>query len=130
MPWHLTTREAMTEVRRVLAAEGVYVANLIDNGPLAFARSSVATLRDRFDHVALTAPPGTLCARAAATWSPSPPMTRSTSRRSPRGSTIGGPGWEVITGAELDAWVGDAQVLTDDHAPVDQLLTPHVEPAS
>jgi hypothetical protein len=31
---------------------------------------------------------------------------------------------ELLTGAELDAFAGDAQVLTDDHAPVDQLLTP------
>ena len=28
----------------------------------------------------------------------------------------------VVDGAELDAYVGDARVLTDDHAPVDQLL--------
>jgi hypothetical protein len=34
--------------------------------------------------------------------------------------------WKVITGAELAAWTGDASVLTDDHAPVDQLLTPYV----
>ena len=30
----------------------------------------------------------------------------------------------AITGDELARWVGDAQVLTDDHAPVDQLLEP------
>ena len=34
-------------------------------------------------------------------------------------------GWGVITGAELDAWVDGAPVLTDDYAPVDQLLTPY-----
>ena len=28
----------------------------------------------------------------------------------------------AVDGAELDAYVGDARVLTDDHAPVDQLL--------
>jgi hypothetical protein len=33
--------------------------------------------------------------------------------------------WRVATGAELDAFVGDAPVLTDDFAPVDQLLTPY-----
>ena len=32
--------------------------------------------------------------------------------------------WGVVYGAELDAWIGDARVLTDDHAPVDQILTP------
>ena len=34
--------------------------------------------------------------------------------------------WGVITGAELAAWTGDAAVLTDDYAPVDQLLSPYV----
>ena len=33
-------------------------------------------------------------------------------------------GWRVVEGAELEAWVGDSPVLTDDFAPVDQLLTP------
>ena len=33
--------------------------------------------------------------------------------------------WQVADGEELDAFVGDAEVLTDDHAPVDQLLTPY-----
>ena len=33
--------------------------------------------------------------------------------------------WDVIGGADLAAWVGDASVLTDDYAPVDQLLTPY-----
>jgi hypothetical protein len=28
----------------------------------------------------------------------------------------------LLSGAELDAFVGDARVLTDDYAPVDQLL--------
>ena len=32
-------------------------------------------------------------------------------------------------GAELDAFVGDAAVLTDDFAPVDQLLTPYARTA-
>ena len=36
-----------------------------------------------------------------------------------------GTDWDVITGPELVTWVGDAEVLTDDYAPVDQLLTPY-----
>ena len=35
----------------MLTPEGVYVANLIDHGELAFARAEVATLREVFDHV-------------------------------------------------------------------------------
>jgi len=33
--------------------------------------------------------------------------------------------WNVISGAELARWTGAAPVLTDDYAPVDQLLTPY-----
>ena len=36
-----------------------------------------------------------------------------------------GTGWGALSGRALDAWVGGAEVLTDDHAPVDQLLTPY-----
>lgn len=36
--------------------------------------------------------------------------------------------WRLSSGADLDAFVGDAEVLTDDHAPVDQLLTPYGRP--
>ena len=32
----------------------------------------------------------------------------------------------MLTGPGLESWVGDAEVLTDDHAPVDQLLQPYV----
>ena len=123
--WHLTTREAMTEVRRVLAADGVYAANLIDHGPLAFARSAVATMRDQFGHVALAAPPDTLSGEDGGN------MVVIASDRTVDLDALKvrlgarATGWDVITGAELDLWVGDAQVLTDDHAPVDQLLTPY-----
>ena len=33
--------------------------------------------------------------------------------------------WQVAAGEQLTAFVGDAGVLTDDFAPVDQLLTPY-----
>ena len=34
VPWHLTTREMVREIARVLTEEGVYVINLLDYGPL------------------------------------------------------------------------------------------------
>jgi hypothetical protein len=33
----------------------------------------------------------------------------------------------VITGPALDGWIDGAPVLTDDYAPVDQLLTPYAQ---
>src|SRR5690606_20585733 len=57
VPWHLTTVEAMTDIRRVLNEDGLYVANLIDHGDLAFARAEAATLRRTFEHVLLLGEP-------------------------------------------------------------------------
>ena len=125
VPFHLTTREALSDVRRVLTADGLYVANLIDHGPLASARAEVATLSQVFDHVALAALPETLTGECGgnlvAVAGDRPLDVRAwTDRMDERGT-----GWDAVTGGELDAWVGDAQILRDDYAPVDQLLTPY-----
>jgi spermidine synthase len=44
VPWHLTTREVVADIRRVLTDDGLYAANVIDFGPLAFARAETRTL--------------------------------------------------------------------------------------
>ena len=127
VPWHLTTRETVREVARVLDAEGIYVINLLDYGPLAFARAEVATLAEVFDHVALAAEVDTLTQGEKAGGnlvviaSNAPLDVPSIATR----IVERGAEWGVITGAELAAWTGDAAVLTDDYAPVDQLLTPY-----
>jgi spermidine synthase len=124
VPWHLTTREAMQQVRRVLAADGVYAANLIDHGPLAFARSAVATLEEQFDHVALAAEPATVERADGGNMvvvASDRPLDLDAWQEHLAGRATG---WTVLSGPDLDAWVDGAEVLTDDHAPVDQLLTP------
>nr|WP_203719991.1 fused MFS/spermidine synthase [Streptomyces anulatus] len=129
VPWHLTTSQALGDVRRALDEDGLYVANLIDHGALAFARAEVATLAATFEHVALLGKPADI-------------------GLDPTASTIGGNlvvvasdrpvdapaiqealdardvGWKIATGDDLVSWTGNARVLTDDHAPVDQLLQP------
>ncbi|WP_443050469.1 fused MFS/spermidine synthase [Streptomyces sp. NBC_00286] len=130
VPWHLTTVEAMRDVRRVLNEDGVYVANLIDHGAMAFARAEVATLRETFEHVAVlgeaadigldpTATPlgGNLVVLA----SDRPIDVRATQEALDSRQT----GWKIATGEDLTSWIGDAQLLTDDYAPVDQLLEPY-----
>ena len=125
VPWHLTTVEAVKEVHRVLRPEGVYAANLIDYPPLGFARAELATLRRVFDHVALAAEPDTLSGEAGgnlvAIASDSPIDTSAVERGFERQRV----GWGVIDGAQLTEWIDGAEVLTDDYAPVDQLLTPY-----
>ena len=84
----------------------------------------MATLQTVFPHVALMAGPTRWPEPAAATWwrSPRAPIdVAGIAARLAQQDT----GWGVITGAELDAWVDGAPVLTDDYAPVDQLLTPY-----
>jgi spermidine synthase len=125
VPWHLTTSEAVGEIERVLTEDGTYAVNMIDRGPLAFARAEVRTLAEVFDHVALAAEHDTLSRTgggnlvAIASNQPidAPAVAAQLAER--------GTDWGVITGPDLVKWVGEAEVLTDDYAPVDQLLTPY-----
>jgi spermidine synthase len=63
VPSHLATAEFLTDVRRVLAPGGVYLANLADDPHLAAARHEAATVLASFSHVAMIAEPGQLHGR-------------------------------------------------------------------
>lgn len=125
VPWQLTTREAVELIDRALGDDGVYAINLIDHPPLSFVRAELATLRAVFPHVALLArgpvlageDGGNVVAVASRSPIPADALERRLTEREPD--------WQVAQGAELDRFVGDAGVLTDDFAPVDQLLTPY-----
>jgi spermidine synthase len=125
VPWHLTTVEALEEIRRVLRAGGVYAVNLIDFDPLGFARAELATLRRVFEHVALTSDPYTLSGNGGGNLvaiASESPIDKGLIERGLQTHDVP---WEVIDGAELTEWIDGAAVLTDDFAPVDQLLTPN-----
>ncbi|MEV7294941.1 fused MFS/spermidine synthase [Streptomyces microflavus] len=130
VPWHLTTTEALRDVHRALKDDGLYAANLIDHGRLAFARAEVATLARVFEHVAVMGAPvdigldpaatpvgGNLVVLASDRPFDAPAIQKALDTRET--------GWRIATGDTVTAWTGDAPVLTDDHAPVDQLLQPH-----
>jgi spermidine synthase len=117
VPWHLATREMAADVARVLRPAGIYAQNVIDYPPDRFIRSEVATVAAAFPHVALIAPQDALDGGTGSNFvivaSRSPlPVDALRKRLSVR----------VLDGAELDAFVGGARILTDDFAPVDQLL--------
>ncbi len=63
VPRHLTTRQFLAEVVRVLDPAGVYAANLADRPPLAHARDEAATALAAFRHVALVAEPAQFTGR-------------------------------------------------------------------
>ena len=125
VPWHLTTAELAREVGRVLAPGGVYVVNVIDHPPLAFARAELATLRSTFAHVAVLAPAerlrgvdgGNLILMASDAPLPVDAILAATRARDDTDELLADP-------AGIAAFIGEAPVLVDDFAPVDQLLTP------
>ena len=125
VPWQLTTREALELVDASLADDGVYAVNLIDHPPLSFVRAELATMRAVFPHVVLLARVPVLAGEdggnvvAVASRSPLPSAAIETALGDRELV------WRVAEGSGLDAFVGDAGVLTDDFAPVDQLLTPY-----
>ena len=127
VPWHLTTAEAVGEIDRVLTEDGVYVVNLLDHGPLAFARAEAATLAATFDHVALATENDTLTGGPQAGGNlvlvaSDAPLDVTAVQQ---GLAARGTDWGVLSGPQLRTWTGPAAVLTDDYAPVDQLLTPY-----
>jgi hypothetical protein len=119
VPWHLTTREFTADLHALMAPEGLYLLNVIDHGPRDFLRAEVATIADVFAHVAVLergdGRGGNHVVIASDRRCRSTPSRRATARA--RVTTC-------VAGAALRALVGDAAVLTDDRAPVDQLLTP------
>jgi SAM-dependent methyltransferase len=101
VPWHLTTEEFARDIRRVLRPDGLYLLNVIDYEPRALVRAEQATLREVFEHVALVGHPD------------------------PGGNHVflaSDAPLPVLPAPQLDLPGGD--VLRDDDAPADQLLTP------
>ena len=124
VPWHLTTQEFTSTIRRVLRPDGVYALNVIDADRHRFVRAEVATIATVFDHVAVLAPAEAFVAGAfgsnfivVASDEPLPIAAyRAAIERN-------GPVAEVLTGAALRRWADDSPVLRDNFAPVDQLFS-------
>lgn len=109
VPGHVRTPSMAREVHRILAPEGLYLVNLTDEPPLKEARSEVATLREIFAHVALTAEPGVLRGRRYGNLvivaSPAPLPLRDLERRLRRLPVVA----RLVHGPDLDAFVAGAR---------------------
>jgi MFS family permease len=122
VPWHLTTREFIADVQRVLHPGGLYLLNLIDHPPLRFARAEIATLTAVFGHGAIIAPPELLAGHRGGNYvlaaSDRPfDVGRLQSLIEARGGNE-----HVAVADDAARFAGDGRVLTDDYAPVDQWL--------
>jgi hypothetical protein len=110
-------------VDRLIRPDGLYLMNVIDYDPLRFARAETATLRSVFGHVAVIAGASPLGPGAGGN------LVLLASHE-----PIDAAGIAARTGADdgtaailslpedIDAFTAGAPLLTDDFAPVDQLL--------
>lgn len=121
VPWHLTTVEFLEDVAARLTPAGVYAVNLIDHPPARFARAQAATLTAVFDDVVVLAPDrwwaqeagGNVVLVAGAD------IDRAGVEAALRARGLD---WRLRDGDELAAFLAEGVVLTDDYAPVEQLL--------
>jgi spermidine synthase len=118
VPWHLTTAEWTDEVRRVLLPGGLYALNMIDLGPMDLQRAEAATLLEAFAHVRMVSfgageEPAGGNGVFLASDRPIPDRALTESRLATN-----------LEQPKVEAFAGDAEVLRDDFAPADQLLTP------
>ncbi len=128
VPWHLATREFLADIRRVLRPGGVAVFNVIDNAPRRFLAAEARTLATAVTETALLARDGTLDSNGGGNFvlvgSDRPiPADDIAMRAAALGETA-----QVLTGRDYSELADHGPVLTDDYAPVDQLLTPYRQP--
>ena len=119
VPFHLATEEFLADVARVLRPHGMYAANIIDAGGQRFVAAEAATLARVFDHVVVVrneAMTSGLGGNAVIIASDVPLDSAALAARLRQS----GDGGELVS--DLSRYVAAADVLTDDFAPVDQLI--------
>jgi SAM-dependent methyltransferase len=120
VPWHLTTREFVADIDRVLRPGGIYIANVIDYPSFRFARAELATFRRQFDWVAAIGPQGSFDGLYGGN------IVLVASDRRLDGAALRQRAVEhgdvVLEGRALDRFVSNAPVIRDDYAPIDQWL--------
>ncbi|MGB3737266.1 MAG: fused MFS/spermidine synthase [Ilumatobacter sp.] len=132
VPFHLATVEFMREIDRVVRPDGIYVANIIDGSGENFLRAEAATISEVFEHVVVVRGPGIVNGangNSVVVASRSPIDVAALAELLAVDADPSNPGeiveqqGEIVAGADLADYLGDATVLTDDFAPVDQLIT-------
>lgn len=113
VPWHLTTLEMVKEIERTMRPGGIYILNVIDGGPRGLVRAELATLATTFDYVAVIVPPVGPYGNYVLIASDRPiPL-----------DTVPEIEGVAVTSDDIDRFIAGANVLRDDFAPVDRLIT-------
>jgi spermidine synthase len=136
VPFHLATEEFMEVVDRVVRPDGIYAANVIDGPGERFLRAEAATIAAVFEHVIVIRGPGVvegfsgnsvivasqspidvdaLATRLAADRYPDDPLDDPSAAAD---RLVG----ELLSGSDLADYLSGTGILTDDFAPVDQLI--------
>lgn len=118
VPWHLATSEWAREVRRVLRPGGLYALNVIDYPPLELLRAEAATLLDTFSDVRVVTHPGADLRPAGGN-----AVLLASDRPLPRAVGSDAEGAITLSRAQVVRYAAGAELLRDDFAPADQLLT-------
>lgn len=121
VPWHLATTEFVADVSRVMRPGGLYVLNVIDQYPHSLLWSVTATVSTKFSQVAVLVRPDQLGRRqggnaVVVATNGALDLAQLEARAAARGE----PG-SVLGGREIFPRIAGHEVLTDDHAPTDQL---------
>lgn len=115
VPWHLTTTEVIGEISDLLRSDGLYIMNVIDGGESGYARAQLATLSEHFANVAVIIPDGGVPSNRAAN------QILIASNAPLPGIVVAAEDGVLLDAGQTVEFIGDAQVLRDDFAPVDQL---------
>ena len=131
VPYHLTTKEFNERVRAWLDEDGLYVVNMIDGVRRDFLRAYTHTLSQTFPHVYL--------APAIRSWRQSPrttfvliaaniPLDVDSFKNYDGGDGVAFVDSQLLSPTEVEAVLsaGEVVLLTDQYAPVDQMLAPVV----
>ena len=114
VPWHLATEEFVAEVERVLRPGGIYALNVIDGAQLSFLRAGTATIASVFSSVEVVLSASAVQGRIGNAVIVASDRPFDADRLDPEDGRLVD---------DIDTFIDGATVLTDDFAPVDQLLT-------
>jgi SAM-dependent methyltransferase len=115
VPWHLATEEFVEDVARVLRPGGIYALNVIDGAGQAFLSAETATIAAVLPNVVVILSEGAADGRRGNSVIVASDRAVDAGRFDPEAGRLVD---------DIDEFVGGARLLTDDFAPVDQLLAP------